>query len=145
MSSAAFSPDGTRVVTSFGRTAQLWDAASGREIATLAGHEASVFSTAFSPDGTHVLTASGDKTVRLWDAALGRDIATLAGHRGQVWSAAFSPDGTRVVTASHDNTARLWDPIPGGASPPPQGIQPRGRTPRRSVRTGRASSRPPTI
>ena len=38
--SAAFSPDGKRVVTaSDDNTARLWDAETGREIATLKGHE----------------------------------------------------------------------------------------------------------
>ena len=70
--SAAFSPDGTRVVTaSDDKTARLWDAATGAPIAVLSGHEDAVWSAAFSPDGTRVVTASKDKTARLWDAATG--------------------------------------------------------------------------
>jgi hypothetical protein len=68
--SAAFSPDGTRVVTaSSDNTARLWDAATGTEIAVLRGrgHEHAVLSAAFSPDGTRVVTASDDNTARLWD------------------------------------------------------------------------------
>src|SRR5262249_61460976 len=46
--SAAFSPDGSRIVTaSWDRTARIWDAASGKEIAVLRGHEGSVQSAAF--------------------------------------------------------------------------------------------------
>ena len=38
--SAAFSPDGTRIVTaSSDRTARLWDATTGSQIAVLRGHE----------------------------------------------------------------------------------------------------------
>ena len=81
VTSAAFSPDGTRVVTaSWDNTARLWDAATGKALATLAGHTGSVTSAAFSPDGTRVVTASGDNTARLWDAATGKALATLAGH-----------------------------------------------------------------
>ena len=114
MLSAAFSPDGKRIVTASGdNTARLWDAATGKQIGTpLAGHEswAWVHSAAFSPDGKRIVTASADKTARLWDAESGKQIgAPLVGHEGVVNSAAFSPDGKRIVTASWDKTARLWD------------------------------------
>jgi WD40 repeat protein len=110
--SAAFSPDGKRIVTaSADKTARLWDAETGKQIgAPLVGHEDVVKSAAFSPDGKRIVTASADKTARLWDAETGKQIgAPLAGHDRTVYSAAFSPDGKRIVTASGDHTARLWD------------------------------------
>ena len=71
--SAAFSPDGRRIVTaSWDKAARIWDAADGRAIATLAGHEGEVYSAAFSPDGRRIVTASWDKTARIWDAVDGR-------------------------------------------------------------------------
>jgi Tol biopolymer transport system component len=107
---AAFSPDGTRVVTaSRDKTARVWDAESGRALATLTGHQGNVFSAEFSPDGKLVVTASQDSTARVWDAESGRALTTLSGHKDSVWRAAFSPDGKRVVTASNDKTARVWD------------------------------------
>ena len=71
---AAFSPDGTRIVTaSTDATARLWDAQTGRPIGEpLVGHTDRLSSAAFSPDGKRVLTASWDKTMRLWDAETGR-------------------------------------------------------------------------
>ena len=81
--SAAFSPDGARVVTaSQDKTARVWDTATGKEIAALRGHEGSISSAAFSPDGARVVTASWDKTARVWDAATGKEIAALRGHEG---------------------------------------------------------------
>ena len=57
--SAAFSPDGKRVVTaSNDKTARVWDADSGKALASLQGHTAQVRSAAFSPDGKRVVTAS---------------------------------------------------------------------------------------
>ena len=114
--SAAFSPDGARVVTaSLDYTARLWDVATGAALAVLQGHTRGVSSAAFSPDGARVVTACSDNTARLWDVATGTSLAVLQGHTQTVASAAFSPDGARVVTASWDNTARLWD-VTTGAS-----------------------------
>jgi WD40 repeat protein len=55
--SAAFSSDGKRVVTaSSDKTARIWDADSGQEIAQLKGHTGPVLSASFSPDGKRVVT-----------------------------------------------------------------------------------------
>ena len=110
VSAFAFSPDGTRVLTgSDDHTARLWDAATGKSVATLTGHTGYVSAVAFSPDGMRVLTGSVDHTARLWDAATGKAVATLGGHTSASTAVAFSPDGTRVLTGSVDDTARLWD------------------------------------
>jgi predicted oxidoreductase (fatty acid repression mutant protein) len=108
--SAAFSADGKRVVTaSRDRTARIWDAESGEEMAVLKGHTSRVSSAAFSADGRRVVTASQDSTARIWDADSGEEIAVLKGHTDSVLSAAFNADGKRVVTASFDDTAHIWD------------------------------------
>jgi WD40 repeat protein len=71
VNSAAFNPDGSRIVTaSDDRTAPIWDAATAKEIAVLRGHDDDVKSAAFSPDGSRIVTASSDKTARIWDARL---------------------------------------------------------------------------
>jgi WD40 repeat protein len=104
--SAAFSPDGARVVTaSHDTTARVWDAASRTELCRLT-HDGAVMSAAFSPDGGRVVTASQDNTARLWDAASGAELQRLA-HEDGVVSATFSPDGARVVTADK-STVRVW-------------------------------------
>jgi class 3 adenylate cyclase len=110
VNSASFSPDGTRVVTaSDDKTAQVWDAASGKPLGEPMRHQESVNTASFSPDGTRVVTASWDNTARVWDAASGKPLGELMRHENWVNSASFSPDGTRVVMASDDKTARLWE------------------------------------
>jgi WD40 repeat protein len=105
--SAAFDPNGRRVVTA-GQdgTARVWDAATGRQVLVLR-HRGPVLQASFSPDGRLILTASADGTARLWDAADGTQRAVLE-HDGPVRKASFSHDGTLVVTASDDGTARVW-------------------------------------
>ena len=80
--SAAFSGDGSRIVTaSFDRTARLWDAATGKEIAVLRGHEDIVRSAAFSGDGVaHRHGVLRQAPHGIWDAATGKEIAVLRGH-----------------------------------------------------------------
>ena len=71
--SAAFSPDGKRIVTASADTARLWDAETGKPIGEpLTGHADVVWSAAFSPDGKRIVTASADRTARLWDAETGK-------------------------------------------------------------------------
>ena len=72
MRSAAFGPDGERVVTaSADKAARLWDAQTGKQIgAPLVGHEGAVYVAAFSPDGKRIVTASADKSARRFGPAM---------------------------------------------------------------------------
>ena len=64
----AFSPSGERIATgSEDKTVKLWDAATGRHIATSRDHRASVESLAFSPGGSRIATGDQDGSIRLWD------------------------------------------------------------------------------
>jgi len=106
--SAAFSADGSRVVTaSFDNTAKIWDAKTGVVQLTFVGHTDPVFAAAFSVDGAHVVTACRDNTAKLWDATSGAELHTFKGHTESVSSASFSEDGSRVVTAG---PARIKSP-----------------------------------
>ncbi len=106
---AAVSTDGTQVAGGICLTTRVWDAATGREIALLEGHEGPVQSVAFSPDGTEIVTASLDGTARVWNAVDGNEIVVLSGHEQPIRSADFSPDGKRVVTYAADRVVRVWD------------------------------------
>jgi WD40 repeat protein len=73
--SVAFSPDGAHLVfAAIGKLAVVRHVASGKEVARLTGHAASVNAVAWSADGATIATASSDKTVKLWD---GRTFAPL--------------------------------------------------------------------
>jgi WD40 repeat protein len=110
--SFAFSPDGTRIASggeAEDRTARLWDAASGRLLATCRGHTSRLLSVAFRPDGARFLTTSSDGTVGQWDAVTGRKVeAPYDRHTGEVTAAVYSPDGRYIASAGVDRTVRVW-------------------------------------
>jgi WD40 repeat protein len=115
VTSVAFSPDGTRVLScSRDNTIKLWDAATGALIRTFEGHSSEVSSVAFLPDGAHLLTGgSDDHTIKLWDAATGALVRNFEGQSDWVLSLAFSPDGAYVLSGSLDKTIKLWDTASG--------------------------------
>src|SRR5260221_19586 len=88
INSAVFISDGKKIVTSSNDgTAKIWDAASGKLLATLKGHTSEVNSAQFSPaclndpiGGKIVITTSKDATAKIWDASSGMLLANLTGH-----------------------------------------------------------------
>jgi len=109
VASAAFSPDGKRIVTaSWDRTARVWNADGTGKPVVLRGHEHLVNAAVFSPDGKYVVTASDDKTTRIWNADGTGEPLVLRGSDASVNAVAYSPDGKRIVTGSDDKVARVW-------------------------------------
>ena len=114
----------------------MWDAATGKLLATCRGHTSKVLSVAFSPDGSRLVTASSDGTVRQWDAETGQEVEPpYDRHSGEVFSAVYSPDGQWVASAGDDRTIRVWraqGPAGRGGPARPHGARDRG-----GVRPGR--------
>ena len=105
---AAFSPDGTLVLT-VGAFAKIWDAETGAERYRFSHHGASGM---FSPDGTRVLTADYFPGPTLWLAATGQALCILP-ESSVVWSAVLSPDGTKALTGDMNSFAKLWTIVEG--------------------------------
>ncbi len=120
MDGRAFSPDGRLLVdwaeNPFGRSrvdhTYVWDAATGRLVATLtAGSRPGARNAAFAPDGRTFAAASADGVVRLWETATWTVRAEFRGHRDRVTAVAFGPDG-RLFTGGLDTVVRAWDVRP---------------------------------
>jgi len=93
--------------------ATIWSVNSGKQVASLIGHDQLVTGLAFNPDGKTVATVSDDSTVRLWDATTGKEKGTFRGHDGPVNCVSFSPDGRFLATGGRDGTVITWNPYTG--------------------------------
>jgi WD40 repeat protein len=111
--SAAFSSDGSRVISASSRTARIWDAATGREITAVKFEGKLLEDATFSLDGTRLIALVGDGTVHVWDLVHRREIAIMRSSNARLYTAAFSPDGTRVATAAQDGMVHIWDAASG--------------------------------
>ena len=114
----AFSADGTVLATADATMLQLWDVATGRELAGPVNATDSaddlLGAIAFSPDGKILATGGGDGQLRLWEVPSLHEIgAPMTASRGKldtdVPTVTFSPDGRLVATGGGDGTVRLWN------------------------------------
>lgn len=101
VTSASYSPDGKRVVTtSADNTAALWDAETGDRVAVLSGHTQPPTQARWSADGTRLVTIAPDSTARVWDGRTGAPVSVITDQDDyRLTDVAISSDGSVVVTS----------------------------------------------
>lgn len=125
VTSAAFSPDSSCVITAAKDGMRLWEAVNGRLLAT-AKHTEHIFvrniagPSAFSPDSNRLVVITdnaGQSSAQILDAKNGQLIKTIGGELGETGTVQFSPDGKRVLTTRgvSDATGQLWEVETGNA------------------------------
>ena len=90
---------------------RLWDVATGKELAVLTGHTASVLNCIFSPDGRTLATKSDDRTIRFWNLATFRQVVSIPlDYTGTIQGnfLAFSPDGQLLTANDGGPGLRCW-------------------------------------
>ena len=97
ISSARFSPDGKRIVSTSHDQTVRFGSSSGEPMAVFKGHEGQVLTARFNPDGHMVVSGGDDATARIWNIASGRDSSTLPVPKVSVAVFALSADGQRLA------------------------------------------------
>jgi len=107
----AFSPSGARLVSGdvAGRT-RLWDAETGRAIASAPFVADRAEAVGFYPDeDTVVAIASRETRVRSWPIHPRSDAPVVFDHDAEVWGIAFIPGSDLLATSGDDHLIKLWD------------------------------------
>jgi WD40 repeat protein len=122
--SLAFSPDGKVLASaSLDGRVNLWNPATGQQVAALGDTRYFVLCLAFSPDGKTLASGGMEEkpwtsstavdttgVLRLWDVPTGKCLATFRDLDNVIVAAAFSPDSTTLLASGgKDGTIRLWD------------------------------------
>jgi WD40 repeat protein len=109
-----YSPDTTLIATG-GSDAQtdypikIWDAKTGKLVATLKGHTGIVWCLAWTKDEKTLISASSDSSIRTWNTTNWQQTAVLDEHTSAVIGIAISPNDRILASVSDDKTARLWN------------------------------------
>jgi WD40 repeat protein len=106
----AWSPDGKTLATGAeDQTVVLWDSATWKPRATMAGYSAPIVCLAWSPDGKTLAGADNGTTAILWDATTGRRRAALSpmAYSTRVALDDGSPAAHQFTLVEHSDT----DPI----------------------------------
>ncbi|HSR53087.1 MAG TPA: protein kinase [Acidobacteriota bacterium] len=104
--SAAFSPDGSRLVTvGEDGAAIVWDFARRARIAALRAHHGWIDALAFDPGGRWFATGGNGGRLIVWDAETLQEVKRLPGQGRPILAAAFSPDGRWLGVADTERTA----------------------------------------
>ncbi|MBI2947272.1 MAG: protein kinase, partial [Verrucomicrobia bacterium] len=128
--SAAFSPDGSRIVTTDflkrGETrsgnVHVWMADTGEKVGApfeftedtktsrpWVAYQFWLKYIGFSPDGKRVVAVTLDNSAHLLDAQTGRLLLSFRTQRGHLERVVFSPDGRRLLTEGTDGATRILD------------------------------------
>jgi WD40 repeat protein len=109
---ARFSPDGTRILTTFGPpnySARLLNAETGTLEREFFGHTGLLSAAVFSPDGQRMATGAYDGTARLWEVATGTQVRVFNSPSSLITAVAVSSNTMTLASGASDGIVRLWN------------------------------------
>ena len=108
VNAVAFSHDGKMFATGSGdQIARIWDARTGKPLASPLMHDGPVRLLKFSPDGARLLSTTGTRTLYIWSVTDGAKLFKAIAHSSRITSLDVSPDSQSFVTASEQGSARI--------------------------------------
>ncbi len=99
--------DHARILT-LGKSAQLWDPATGAAVGAPIERMGQRIDANLSPDGTRLILTRPNSDARIWNVETGEELNWPVRHPDKVYLGRFSPDGRTIVTVANDSAARLW-------------------------------------
>lgn len=119
LTAAAFTPDGSRLVT--GNAVHdatqpadigllVWELATGTLLQQMVGHKGyGIRDLAITPDSARVVSVGDERAGRVWSLHTGELLHELPHDYFVVTAVAIMPDGHRALTASAKGTFTIWD------------------------------------
>jgi len=106
----AISPDGATIASASCATLRLWDAESGKLVATLAAEwRSDISAVSFSPDGSRIAASSAAGEIRIW-SSLTYGGGVLLRNGSEVDRIAVDPGGAHVALHHADTQSlEVWD------------------------------------
>ncbi|MCE7946845.1 MAG: hypothetical protein DYG88_05390 [Chloroflexi bacterium CFX4] len=86
---------------------QLWDAASGALLATLAGHTDWVYALSWQTNGTLLASASADGQVIIWDTDAYQPVGKMVTDGSAVRAVDWRADGKHLIVSTAANTVLI--------------------------------------
>jgi eukaryotic-like serine/threonine-protein kinase len=119
LTSALYSPDGSRIVTSSDdRTLRVWDA-EGKLLRVLEGHTDEAWMLDFSRDGERLLSTGKDGTLRLWDVEAGTSRVFHSDKRDLQWPYFLPGETSAIAFSCGEKKVVKWDLVSGEQAPLP--------------------------
>ena len=116
LNSLAFTPDGAIVASATGDwrnyqqpgDVRLWEAATGKRIASLPGYTSDIKCLAIDPMGKYLATSSSNRLVQLWNLASREELAKVRPDSVGT-SLAFSSNGSRLAIGENRGGVSTWN------------------------------------
>ncbi len=88
---------------------EIWNIATGAQIAELSEHQSSISCLVFSPTSEYLISGDGDGKLTVWSVQDWEKQHAFNAHTDVVKSASFHPNGEKIVTTAWDGPVHLWE------------------------------------